>query len=228
MKKTFLLSVLITFISVCHSQSRFGIFAGPQTTTARYSVTGIKQPAEYKFGFHAGFGWKILFENHLFFSPAAFYSFKGYKVKFNRYAFPPDTAATNNNTSIHTFELAFLLQFDLGNKPSHFFIKAGPSLDFQLTGKEKFNLKTGGTVNRNMNYDYTAYGHYSANMIMQLGFEIGKGFMIFGQYTLGLTNLNNADAGPNIRHRAYGISLGKYFNNKKIVSDTQNKASPAH
>ena len=58
-------------------------------------------------------------------------------MKFNRYAFPPDTLATDNNTSIHTFELAFLLQFDLGKRHGHFFIKAGPSLDFQLAGKEK-------------------------------------------------------------------------------------------
>ncbi|MEI9808721.1 MAG: hypothetical protein WDO16_13155 [Bacteroidota bacterium] len=46
--------------------------------------------------------------------------------------------AADNNTSIHTFELAFLLQYDLGKNPQHFFIKAGPSLDFQLAGKEKF------------------------------------------------------------------------------------------
>src|SRR6185503_8970493 len=150
MKKNVILFALIILGTVCHSQSRFGIFAGPQTTSAKYSVTGTRQPTNYKQGFNAGFGWKIPFESHLFFSPAAFYSLKGYKVKFNRYAFPPDTAATDNNTSVHTFELAFMLQVDLGKKPSHFFIKAGPSLDFQLGGKEKFNLKTGSTVNRSM------------------------------------------------------------------------------
>jgi hypothetical protein len=223
MKNHFILSVVIILTSACHSQSRFGIFAGPQTTSAKYSVTGIKQPTNYKQGFSAGIGLKIPFESHLFFSPAAFYSLKGYKVKFNHYAFPPDTTATNNNTSIHTIELAFLLQVDLGKKPSHFFIKAGPSLDFQIAGKEKFNLKTGAAVDRNMSYGFTTYGHYSANLLMQLGFESSSGFMIFGQYTLGLSNLNNADNGPTIKHRAYGISVGKYFNKKKLVLDTRNK-----
>ena len=56
-------------------------------------------------------------------------------------AFPPDTAAIDNNTTIHTFELASLLQYNLGKQPYHFFIKAGPSLDFQLFGKEKFTKK---------------------------------------------------------------------------------------
>jgi hypothetical protein len=223
MKKTSFLSVLIILAFTCHSQSRFGIFAGAQTTTATYTIEDVKQPSQYKYGFAAGFGWKIPFETRLFFSPAAFYSLKGYKVKFNHYAYPPDTLATNNNTSIHTFELAFLLQLDLGNQPDHFFIKAGPSLDFQLAGKEKFNLKTGGSVNRNMVYSFGEYGHYSASLLMQLGFETRSGFIIFGQYTHGLANLNNADGGPQIKHRAFGFSIGKYFNNKKIVLDTRNK-----
>jgi Outer membrane protein beta-barrel domain len=223
MKKTILLSVLIVITFACYSQSLFGIFAGAQASTAKYTIAGVKQPSGYKYGFQAGFGWKIPFETRLFFSPAAFYSLKGYKVKFNHYSYPPDTLAIDNNTTIHTFELAFLLQFDMGKQPDHFFLKAGPSLDFQLIGKEKFNLKTGGSVDRNMVYSFGEYGHYAASLLMQLGFETRSGFMIFGQYTLGLANLNNADDGPQIKHRVYGISIGKYFNKKKIVLDTRNK-----
>src|SRR5215831_21169121 len=121
MKRISVLLVLIVLTLNCRSQTKFGIFAGPQTTSAKYSIAGIKQPTDYKFGFLAGIGWKIPFESHLFFSPAAFYSLKGYKVKFNRYSYPPDTAALDNNTSIHTFEVAFLLQFDFGKEPSHVF-----------------------------------------------------------------------------------------------------------
>ncbi len=196
----------------CHSQNLFGMFAGAQTTTASYSVTDIKQPAEYKYGFQAGAGLKIPFDVNLFFSPAIFYSLKGYKVKFNHFAYPPDTTAINNNVSMHTLELAALLQFDLGKQPAHFFIKAGPSLDFQLAGKEKYDLRTGGTVDRTMPFGFAAYGHYSVNLLFQLGFETKNGFMLFGQFTDGLTNINNADLGPNIKHRAFGISIGKYLN----------------
>ena len=214
MKGILVLFVLTALSLSAKSQTKFDIFAGPQATTASYSIAGIKQPTQSKFGFLAGFGCKIPFESHLFFSPAAFYSLKGYKVQFNRYTFPPDTTAVDNNTTIHTFELAFLLQFDFGKQPSHVFLKLGPSLDFQLIGKERFNLKAGGTVDQSMNYDFTAYGHYSANMLLQLGYEMAGGFTIAGQYTLGLANLSNADNGPTIKHRAYGITVGKYFNKK--------------
>lgn len=215
MKKISLLSLFIAFNFFCKGQSQFGIFAGAQTMSAKYTIAGAKQPNSYKYGFQVGAGWKIPFENRLFFSPAAFYSLKGYKVKFNRYAYPPDILATDNNTTIHTFELAFLLQYDLGKQPGHFFIKAGPSLDFQLHGKEKFNLRSGGSVDRNMIYSFEAYGHYAANLLLQFGYETNTGLMIFGQYTRGLASLNNADGGPQIRHRVYGISVGKFLNRKK-------------
>ncbi len=223
MKHVVITCVFIIAYLACHAQNQFGIFAGPQSSTATYSVRGNKQSTQNKFGFQAGCGWKIEFDNHLFFSPAAFYSLKGYKVKLNQFADPPDTAAIDNNTTMHTFELAFLLQFDLGNKPGHFFIKAGPSLDFQLAGKEKFHLKSGTLVDRDIPYGFSQYGHYAASLLMQLGFETKSGFMVFGQYNLGLGNLNNADNGPSIRHRVYGISIGTYLLRKKIVPGTRNK-----
>lgn len=216
LKKIIPLLLFIGFVITCDAQKpRFNIFAGPQMSTARYSITDVEQSTEYKTGFQAGFGMKIPFETNLFFSPAVFYSLKGYKVKFNRYADPPDLTAIDNNTTIRTFELAFLLQYDLGKKPSHFFIKAGPSFDLQLKGKEEFNLMDGSHVNRSMVYDFGKYGRYCGNLLLQLGFET-KGFMIFGQYSHGVANLNNADEGPKINYRVYGISLGTYFGGKKI------------
>lgn len=215
MKKLCLLSALIVIALDSIAQSQFGIFAGPQSVTAKYEVNSIKQPTSSKYGLQLGFGWKIPFEAPLYFSPSIFYSLKGYKVRFNQPAYPPDTLAIDNNTTVHTGEMAFLLQVDLSGRPDHFFIKAGPTLDFQLFGREKFNLKTSGQVKRNMPFDFTAYGHFSANLLIQLGFEARNGLMIFGQYSLGLASINNADYGPTIKYRGYGISIGKFLHHKK-------------
>jgi hypothetical protein len=211
MKKTLLLSVLVAFSYICQSQSQFGIFAGVQATSAKYTIVNVKQTCDNKYGFNLGIGWKIPFENKLYFSPAIFYSLKGYKVKFDRYSYPPDSFAVDNNTSIHTFELGFLLQFDLSQKPNHFFIKGGPSLDFQLSGREKFHRNNGDLIDQKMPFSFGDYGHYSASALIQFGYETHKGFVIAAQYTHGLTSINNHDGGPQIKHRAYGISFGKYF-----------------
>ncbi|HEY6505431.1 MAG TPA: porin family protein [Chitinophagaceae bacterium] len=214
-KKSSLITVFIAITFICHAQKpQFGIFAGPQTSSAKYSIEGAEQPTEYKYGFQAGLSMKVPFESHLYFSPAAFYSLKGYKVQFNQYVYPPGLTVTDNNTTIHCFELAFLLQYDLSKQPDHFFIKLGPTLDFQLKGKEEFHLMNGDAVSQDMLYDFGAYGRYGANMLLHLGYETRSGLMIFGQYTHGLANINNADLGPSIKHRVYGISIGKYFNKK--------------
>ena len=198
-------------IFTASAQLQFGIFAGPQIMSSRYTINGTKQPNTPKYGFQLGASCLIPFEGNLYFAPAAFYSFKGYKVKFNAPAFPPDTAAIDNSTTIHTFELATLLQYNLGKQPNHFFIKAGPSLDFQLFGKEKFTKKNNTVVSRNMTFNFSNYGHYGANALFQFGYITGSGLTIFGQYTHGLGNINNADGGPEIRYRVYNISIGKYF-----------------
>jgi hypothetical protein len=201
----------LAFSFISKSQNRFAVFAGPQATTAKYTIADVKQPTEAKYGFAAGVGWKVAFENKLYFSPAAFYSLKGYKVKFNKYAFPPDTLATDNNTTLHTLELGFMLQFDFSNRPQHVFFKAGPSLDFQLVGKERFHKKNGDYIERDMKFSFTDYNRFGASFLFQLGYETQHGFLIAGQYTHGLGSINNADHGPQIRHRGYTIFLGKYL-----------------
>jgi putative sterol carrier protein len=223
MKKVPFLTTALFISLFASSQVEVGIFGGPQATAARYTILNQQQKNEFKYGFQAGVAFKVPFDEKLFFSPAAFYSLKGYKVTFTEFAFPPDHNAKDNNTTIHTFELAALLQYDIGTQPGHVFIKVGPSLDFHLFGNETYNLIAGGTVNRKMIFSYGDYGHFSANMLGQLGYETNSGFMLFAQYTHGMASTNNADGGPKIRHRAYGISIGKYLNRKRIVIDTKNK-----
>ncbi len=205
---------LVTNFSA-NSQIQFNVFAGPQATTASYTVNGVKQDTKMKYGFQAGVGAKVAFEGKLSFAPAVFYSMKGYKVNFTQFVFPPDADAADNNTNIHTFEMAALLQYDFSNEPGHVFIKAGPGLDFQLFGNEKFNSRTGAAaVSRNMKFSYGDYGRFSANAHLQLGYETSGGFIIAAQYTHGLASINNADYGPQIKHRVFGISVGKFLGKK--------------
>jgi len=215
MKKILITACIAVSAVQVFAQSQFGIFAGPQVTTSKYVIEGDKQKNSSKYGFMAGAGWKIPFENKLYFSPAAFYSLKGYKVDLSKPAFPPDKDAINNNTTLHTLELAFLLQYDFTSKPDHFFVKLGPSLDFQLVGKEKFTLNNGSVVNRDMVFSFGDYGHYSANALVHFGYETKKGLVIAAQYTYGLASIDNADGGPGIFHRAYGLTIGKYIAKKK-------------
>lgn len=222
--KIFLLSVITLCLTLsASSQAEFGIFAGPQMMSARYDISGTKQKTEYKYGFQLGGMMKVPFEGKLYFAPAVFYSMKGYKVTFSKFVYPPDPAAINNDVSLHNFEVAPLLQYDFGDNPGHFFIKAGPSIEVQLFGKEKFTKLTGEQVSRNMKFSYADYGRFGASLLGQFGYESASGLTVFAQYTFGVGSVSNTDGGPSIRHRVFGISIGKFFGRKKIVIDTRNK-----
>lgn len=209
--------VSILFISrCCQAQVRLAFFAGPQATSAHYKVAEKKQPGQYKFGFMAGAGAKIDFENSLYFFPSIYYSLKGYNVTLNDPAFPPTQFAKNNNTTIHTIEISPLFQIDLNKKPSHPFIRFGPAVDFAFSGRERFDTvgTTGarGTVDRSMVFSFGDYGRFSAQANLHLGYQTSKGLMAFAFYEYGFGSMNNADFGPRIFHRIAGISVGWLFN----------------
>ncbi len=217
-----LLTVFTLFTTFSLSaQNQVAIFAGPQMSSANYKVQKQKQQTDYKFGMHTGVGMKVPFDGFLYFAPAAWYSYKGYDVTLAIPNTLPDINAIDNSTRFHSFELAALLQFDLSPKASHLFIKAGPSLDFMLFAKEKFNLSTGGEISRNMKFGPGEYGRYSANLLGQFGFETDQGFIIYFQYTHSPANLSNRDYGPSIKHRVFGLTLGTYLKRKKIIIDTR-------
>ncbi len=219
MKKICISCLSFFVVLAASSQAEFGVIAGPQMTSAKYSILDnnekkIKQKTEGKFGFHAGATMRLQFEGKLFFSPAVFYSMKGYKVTLNRSSFPPDSAAIDNDVTLHTFELAPMLQYNFSDDESHFFIKAGPSIDIQLSGKEAFNKTGGGSVSRKMKFSYADYGRFGANILLHLGYESSSGLIVFAHYTHGVGSIVNTDNGPLVVHRAAGISIGKYFNRK--------------
>lgn len=220
----FVFCLIILSHSISFSQNSIAFFTGPQMTTAKYKVKEEKQPTDSKIGLQMGATMKIPFDNQLYFGPAVYYSMKGYKVRLNTPSFPPTERAINNETSIHTIEIAPLLHLDFSKQPSHFYAKFGPAIDFAFSGKEKFDTIGGGKpVERSMNFSYTEYGRYTAQAIAQLGYESSKGYTIFLHYAEGLGSLNNADNGPIIKHRIAGISFGWYFHKNKNTFDTRVK-----
>jgi hypothetical protein len=196
------------------SQVRIGVIAGPQATSANYQIKDEKQPTEYKMGGQAGITAKIPVEFQLYFAPSVYYSLKGYKVQLNDPSFPPGEDAISNNVSVHAIEIAPLFHFDLSKKAAHPFIQFGPAIDIAFYGKEEIVLKNGDKVDRNMKFNFGEYGRFTSSVIGRLGYEMQNGFFFFGHVTYGLGSMNNADNGPKIRHRIFGVSVGKYLKGK--------------
>lgn len=216
MKPTFFVSLLLLGGSILtQTHAQLTVFAGPQSTTAQYSIRGADQKTESKYGFTAGVGLKTLIEGPVYFAPQLFYSQKGYKVTFDRQAAPPDSGAKNNNATLHAIELAPLAQINFSKKASYPFLRIGPSFDVNISGRESFDSTNGKLVSHNMKFSFADYGFVTIAVNGQLGFQHKSGFAIFAYYNLGVSSLNNSDYGPNIFHRVAGVALGWKLGRKK-------------
>jgi len=215
MKAIFLFPAILFCVLTCHAQVEMEVFAGPLVSSATYHIKGNEQPTDSKFGFQAGGGCRIPFENRLSFTPDISYRLLGYKVVFNTPSFPPDLLAEDNNTTMHDIDLDLLLQFDVGKKANHFLIKAGPAFSLIVAGKERYNLQTGEHVERSMTFSVlNSYSRYNAAVVIQPGFITSSGFMICVNYIQYFFSMNNEDQGPSIRNHAFGLTVGKSFGKK--------------
>jgi hypothetical protein len=218
-----LLTILtaIFFLSIrAQGKPEWVVFTGAQMTTVKYRIDNQKQPNGFKAGVMGGAALKVQVDNNIYFFPAIYYSKKGYTVDFNRFSSPPGQAAKNNNTNIHTVEIAPLVQIDLSKKDAHPFVRFGPAIDFAFGGTEQFDT-AGGRVKRPMIFSFGDYGRITASLNIHIGYEFKSGLMIFGHYAHGMGNMNNSDGGPFIVHRIAGISIGWRFIRDPLVMDTR-------
>lgn len=205
--------LLLVFSASSHAQ--LTIFAGPQMTSASYSIRDAAQQTAYKTGFMGGVSLKTQFEGPLYFTPMLFFSRKGFDVTFDRAAFPPDSGAVNNSTIINTIELAPLFQVNLSKKENYAFVRFGPSFDFNLSGKESFDSTSGKRINQDMTFSFGEYSYATIAVNAQAGFQHRSGFTAFAFVNLGVSSLNNADLGPKIFHRIGGVALGWRLGKKR-------------
>ena len=215
MKKSISLLFFCFLSIVSFSQVQWTVFAGPQATSAHYMIKDKKQSTEMKYGFQLGAGLNVQLENRIYFAPQIFYSLKGFKVKLGVPSFPPDLLAIDNNVTMHSFEIAALIQYNFSSDASHFFLRLGPAIDIQLSGKEKFNKSIGEPVSRKMKFSYGDYGRFGANIYVHAGYEMASGLIIYAQYGFGVGSIVNADEGPVVTHRMAGITLGYNLKRKK-------------
>lgn len=208
MKGRLLAVFCIIFFASLRTTAQVTVFAGPQLTSARYRIDGIEQPTNSKTGFAGGVGLRSSLEGPVYFTPLIYYSKKGYEVVFNQRAFPPDTAARNNNTSLHTIEVAPLVQINFSKKASYFFMRIGPSFDVAVSGTERFDSAANKRVTRKMVFDFGGYSYITTSVNAHLGFQHQNGLSFFAHYGYGIGSLNNADNGPKIYHRVAGVMVG--------------------
>ena len=212
MKSTTTLLVLMILLT-SHSlpaQTKIGITAGAAFSNVTIKAGGISASPKLKAGITAGLFINAPMSSNFSFQPALNFVQKGYIVK--------DETGTEKVTFNY---LEVPLNFVYNTKINEgFFIGAGPSIAYGISGRDKFSGSGMPPENNKIKFGSGAEEvktlDFGANALA--GYRFKGGFMISGNYNLGLNKINNDDGSGNngtIKNKYFSIKIGYIFSGNK-------------
>ncbi|MEO5682179.1 MAG: porin family protein [Chitinophagaceae bacterium] len=204
--KFFLVAALLCFSMCTSAQIQWALKAGGQINDASYKRDGAKIATGSVAGFNAAVLARIYFDDKVAFVTGIQYSAKGFTVK----TLPGDTQRTYR---LNYVEIPILLQIDLSAKRGEgLYCKLGPTIGIGLHGKETHTGMNGMEVRNKAKLSLTGnyFGLFDASLNAALGYSFTQKFFAEAMYAYGVGNINNDQAGPNIKNRVLSLSVG-YF-----------------
>lgn len=212
MKKTaFLLIVAVIISSNMNAQkTRFGVNGGVTIANYTAKAAGESETADSKIGFTLGVVADILLGDHFSIQPGLNFVQKGTKDEQTLGGITEKASLVTNHLEVPVNFLYNSNTKDAGN----FFIGAGPSFAFGVSGKWKYDDGTN-TVDESVNFGDTDEDDmkgfdFGANIIA--GYTLGNGLTFSANYNIGISNLApGGDSNNSLRSNYFGIKLGWMF-----------------
>ncbi len=208
---TILLMLMILLTSqFLSAQTTMGITGGATFSSVSVKVQGISASPKSRTGFTAGLFVDAPLNSGFSFQPALNFVQKGYTIK-------DEMSSTTEKVSFNYIEVPLNFIYNI-KKNEGFFIGAGPSIAYGISGEDKTKygagmpddnqkVKFGSGIGEVKPFDF------GANAVA--GYKFKGGFMVSGNYTLGLSKINNqedGDMGGTIKNRYFGVKIGYVFN----------------
>ena len=209
MKKLFFLLIVITTVSVQAQKTQFGFTGGATFANYKSNYDGTNQSGNSKTGFTIGAIANIAAGKNFIIQPAINWVQKGTKDEQTVNGGKITTSITTNN-----------IEMPVNFMYSHngFFIGAGPSFTFAVSGKIKVEGDgTKGDEKLNFgNSDTDAMKAFDFGANAVTGYQFKGGVFIAANYNLGLSNLASG-SDPNkgsLKSGYFGIRLGYLLGGK--------------
>jgi hypothetical protein len=217
MKKLFIISLAIfaTLFSSYAQSTRLGFTAGAGFSNYNSKIDGESNNGKSVTGITAGVFVDVPISKNFSFQPAVNYIQKGTKYEQTIQGFKETTELT-----VNCLEVPLNFLYNSGGNKGNFFIGAGPSFPFSLSGSLLFldeltpigfpaeDLKFGNGEDDDMKgFDF------GANFIT--GYCFKNGLLLSANYNAGLTNLipGGSDNGT-VKSHYFGIKLGYVLKGK--------------
>jgi hypothetical protein len=199
------LMILLTAFS-SSAQTSIGFTAGASFASVTVKSGGLSASPKSKTGITAGIVIDAPLGTNFNFQPALNFVQKGYKIE-------DETAKETVNFNYLEVPLNFVYST---KRNEGFFIGAGPSIAYGISGMDKFTASGMPDDNEKIKFgsgaDEVKTFEFGANAVA--GYRMAGGSMISGNYNLGLSKINNddgsGDAGT-IKNKYFSIKIGYCF-----------------
>lgn len=211
MKKLLSLTVALFLIStITNAQTaRFGFSAGAALASQSSKTSGISINSDSKAGLTLGVMSDISLSDAFSFQPGLNFTQKGGKFDFSDLGFP---GTGDVSYTLNYLELPLNVVFKANAGSGKFFVGAGPSLGFGLSGKLK-----SGNDEEDVNFGSNAEDDlkpfdFGGNILA--GYELSNGLFFALNYNTTLNNLST-ESDVTTRNRYFGIRIGYLLGGKK-------------
>lgn len=212
-KLSILLSAAIISINMLAQKTRIGVNAGISIANYNAEFGGESDNGNSKIGFTLGAVADIPMGDHFSIQPGLNFVQKGTKDEQTIGNITEKVSLTTNHLEV---PVNFLYNTNSGN--GNFFIGAGPSFAFGISGKWKYDDGTD-QLDESVNFGDTDEDDlkgfdFGANILA--GYTLANGLTFSVNYNAGLSNLypgGNSDA--SLKSNYFGIKVGWMFNGEK-------------
>jgi hypothetical protein len=202
---------LLTITSFAQKQtSSFGITAGVTLPSYKVKQEGVSLTGKTKAGFTVGVTTAVPLGQNFGFMPALNFTQKGGKVEEEFLG-----ERFTDELTLNYLELPLNFVYNTNSAKGKFFIGAGPSLAFGLSGKDKWESGT------EKGSDDIKFGSgedddlkaFEAGINVLTGYQFAGGFFIAANYNVGLSNIaiGSGDENGKMHNNYFGFRIGIMF-----------------
>lgn len=211
MKKLFI--ILITSIALHlsgYAQGvRFGIVAGAPISNFDVKTNDFLPNTKTMTGFTAGVIVDLPLGSSFSLQPGLNYVQKGTRIEQTS-----DGQTLQAKMSVNNLELPLNFLFNVPTSAGNFFIGAGPSISYALSGKVRVTDGTN-TISKTLSFGTTSEDdmrRYDFGANFTAGFTLKRGLLLAANYNAGLSNLEpQTTDGIKTSSHYFGIKLGYMF-----------------
>ncbi len=202
------LMILLTAFGLS-AQTSVSISAGATFSNVTVKSGFISASPKSKTGITAGIAIDAPLSSNFSFQPALNFVQKGYMVK---------DQGSKETVNLNYLEVPLNFVYST-QKNEGFFIGAGPSLAYGISGKDKYTASGMPDDNQKIKFgsgvDEVKALEFGVNGLA--GYRLKGGFVISGNYNLGLSKINNDDGGGDagsIKNKYFSIKIGYFLNHR--------------